>query len=54
MEYVIAAVIIASFIGLYLWSYSVNQKCDKPEGVEAIDCEGCHASNCKERKNEHQ
>ena len=52
MEYVYIALGIALLVGLYMWSYSVNEKCEKPEGTVEADCAACHSSSCKDRKNE--
>jgi hypothetical protein len=52
MEFVYAAIGLTVFIGLYLWSYRLNEKCEKPEGTEDLECKSCHAQNCSARKNE--
>ncbi|MGE4572545.1 MAG: hypothetical protein AB7E09_07365 [Candidatus Izemoplasmatales bacterium] len=52
MEIVYGILIIVAIVGLYFWSYSANEKCDKPEGAEDLECKSCHASHCSSRKNE--
>ncbi|MFO7969233.1 MAG: hypothetical protein ACQERX_00195 [Bacillota bacterium] len=54
MEFVIAGIVLALFIGLYVFTYSLNEKTEKPEGTKAIDCKGCKAINCGERKDDFQ
>lgn len=50
MNFVYIGLGLAVFLGLYFWSYSLNQKTEKPEGAEDLECKGCHASSCKDRK----
>lgn len=50
MEYLIAVIIIVVIVGLYVWSYMLNEKTEKPEGCEDISCSGCKANNCATRK----
>jgi hypothetical protein len=52
MEYIIAGGVLALLVVLYLWSYALNEKCEKPEGAEEQECQSCHARNCSARKNE--
>jgi hypothetical protein len=52
MEYIIAGGVLALLVVLYLWSYALNEKCEKPEGSEEQECQSCHARNCSARKNE--
>ncbi len=52
MEYVYGALGLIVFIGLYLWSYTLNQKCEKPEGAEDLECTSCHSTSCSSRKHE--
>ena len=54
MEYLIGGLVLVVFIGLYVFTYSLNKKTEKPEGVKAIDCKGCKALNCGERKHDFQ
>ena len=50
MEYIIAGIIIVVLVGLYVWSYTLNDKTEKPEGCEDLSCSGCKANNCATRK----
>ncbi|MFW5795099.1 MAG: hypothetical protein ACOCV1_06405 [Bacillota bacterium] len=52
MEFIIGGLVIVIFIGLYIFSYSLNQSIEKPEGTKDIDCKGCNAINCRDRKND--
>jgi hypothetical protein len=50
VEYLIAVIIIVVIVGLYVWSYMLNEKTEKPEGCEDISCSGCKVNNCATRK----
>jgi hypothetical protein len=50
LEYIIGVVIIVAVIGIYVWTYSLNQKIEKPEGCEEVSCSGCKVDNCVSRK----
>jgi hypothetical protein len=50
LEYIIAAVIIVIVVGIYVGSYALNEKVEKPEGCEDLSCSGCKADNCGSRK----
>jgi hypothetical protein len=50
LEYIIAIVIILIIVGLYVWSYTLNEKTEKPEGCEDISCSGCKVDNCASKK----
>lgn len=52
MEYLYIALGLAALVGLYMWSYSLNEKCEKPEGTIEADCAACNSRACKDRKNE--
>ncbi len=48
--YVIAIGTIVLIVVIYVWSYSLNEKTEKPEGCEDLECSGCNANNCANRK----
>lgn len=50
LKYVIAIAIIVVIVGLYLWSYAINAKTEKPEGCEDVSCSGCAVDNCATRR----
>jgi len=50
LEYIIAALVIVAVVGIYVWSYSLNQKTEKPEGCEEVSCSGCKVDNCVSKK----
>lgn len=50
MEIVIAVGIIVVLITVYMLSYLLNEKTEKPEGCEDISCSGCKVDNCVSRK----
>lgn len=52
MEIVYAVIGLVVLIGLYLWSYSANEKCEKPEGAEDLECKSCHSTSCSTRKHD--
>jgi len=52
IEYVLVGLGLALLIGLYMWSYTLNEKCERPEGAELTECKSCHAHNCSARKYE--
>lgn len=52
MEYIFAGLGLALLVGLYIWSYSMNEKCERPEGAEDQTCHSCHSSSCSSRKHE--
>ncbi|HOO43891.1 MAG TPA: hypothetical protein PKU69_02360 [Bacillota bacterium] len=47
--YIIAIGITIVIVGLYVWSYSVNQKTEKPEDCEDIECSSCKSADCSHR-----
>ncbi len=47
---VIAIGVVIVVVGLYLWSYSLNEKTEKPEGCVEIECHSCHDQSCSNRK----
>jgi hypothetical protein len=49
-EYILAIAIIVVIVGLYFWSYKLNEKIEKPEGCEDVSCSGCKIDNCASRK----
>ena len=49
-EYVLVGLGLALLIGLYIWSYSLNEKCERPEGAELTECKSCHSTSCTTRK----
>jgi hypothetical protein len=50
VEYIIPIVIILVVVGLYVLSFVMNEKTEKPEGCEDISCSGCKVDNCATRK----
>jgi hypothetical protein len=50
VEYIIPIVIILIVVGLYILSFVLNEKTEKPEGCEDISCSGCKVDNCATRK----
>lgn len=50
MEIVIAVGIIVVLITVYMLTYLLNEKTEKPEGCEDISCSGCKVDNCATRK----
>lgn len=48
--YVIAVVVTIAIIGVYVWSYKLNENTKKPENCEDLECTGCKASDCAHRK----
>jgi len=50
MEIVFGILLLVVIIGLYLWSYDANEKCETPEGAELPECQSCNARNCSSRK----
>lgn len=52
MEYVFAGLGLAVLVALYMWSYTLNEKCEKPEGAEEQECKSCHSRSCSTRKHE--
>ncbi|MCF7924591.1 MAG: hypothetical protein K9L64_05790 [Candidatus Izimaplasma sp.] len=54
MEYILIGLGLTVFLALYFWSYSINQKTEKPSGTVEIDCKGCNATSCGDRKNDYQ
>lgn len=52
MQYILVGLGVAALLGLYLWSYTLNQNTEKPEGTEDISCKGCNATSCVERKDD--
>jgi len=49
-KYIIAIVIVVIIVGLYVFSFLLNEKTEKPEGCEDLSCSGCKADNCVTRK----
>jgi hypothetical protein len=50
MQIVIAVGIIVVLITVYMLTYLLNEKTEKPEGCEDISCSGCKVDNCATRK----
>ncbi|MFA7561590.1 MAG: hypothetical protein WCY80_05755 [Candidatus Izemoplasmatales bacterium] len=50
MGIVIAVGIIVVLITVYMLTYLLNEKTEKPEGCEDISCSGCKVDNCATRK----
>ena len=50
IKYVTAALIIAGIVLLYVWSYNLNEKTEKPEDCEDTNCNGCKSPTCKLKK----
>lgn len=54
LRYVIAFLIFAALVGLYITTYLLNQRTKKPEGTENLTsgCAGCHIVSCGHRTEE--
>ncbi|MFA7076067.1 MAG: hypothetical protein WC152_05295 [Candidatus Izemoplasmatales bacterium] len=50
LKYIIAIAIAIVVVGIYIWSYKLNEKTEKPEGCEEISCSGCNVDNCVSRR----
>ena len=48
--YVIAIGVIVLIIVLYVVSYNLNEKTEKPENCEDISCGSCASGSCSHRK----
>ncbi len=48
--YIIAIAIIVGIVLLYVFSYTLNEKTEKPEDCEDIQCSSCSSGNCSHRK----
>jgi hypothetical protein len=49
-EYIIAGASIVVIVLIYVYSYKLNEKTEKPEGCEDLECNSCKAKNCSHRK----
>lgn len=48
--YVIAIAIVVGIVVLYVFTYNLNEKTDKPEDCEEVSCSSCSSGTCSHRK----
>jgi len=49
-KYLIAIGIVVLIVVIYVVSFMMNEKTEKPEGCEDLSCSGCKVDNCVTRK----
>lgn len=42
--------IFVAIVILYFVTYAINEKTEKPEGCEDLECTSCNARNCSHRQ----
>lgn len=48
MKYIIAILILILIFGVYVITYIINSKTNKPDGCKELKCEGCNM-DCNKR-----
>lgn len=56
LRVIIAVLLVAFLVGLFIFTFLLNKKTPKPEGCENIDenCEGCQMTSCSHYKKNNQ